>query len=198
MRAADAFNFVIARQPVIRIAPQPARFPVDDFENLRDARLDGQCLIDLFLIAGANKSGVSGLDDKGEVLRAGVAEDAAGFAMQRVGGDLRPIHFRVILADNHHRIAGLQSELEQAHAKADGMLINLVPSVFLPDAITFFALRHPLAKFPDPREKVLRQGIQFRRDRLNAVGQAGGKDAAGRGAAIGDVRRCHACSPSPR
>ena len=60
--------------------------------------------------------------------------------MQGVSRNLRPIHFRVILADDDQRVSALKAKFKQAHAKIDGLLVNFIPGIFLPDAVAFLAL----------------------------------------------------------
>ena len=121
-----------------------------------------------------------------DILRPRIAEDAAGFAVQGMRRDLRPIHLRVVFADDDQRVARLETQLVQAQAEVDDLLINFIPTVFLPDAVALFALRYGIAQFMDAPEEALRQGVLVCRHRFDGMVQLRGEYAPGRGRPIRD------------
>ena len=91
---------------------------------------------------GADDGRVGGVNHILDVLRARVAEDAASLAAQGMRGDLRPVHLRVVLADDRQRFARAQPQLEQPQREVHHLLVDFVPGVFLPNAVALLALRH--------------------------------------------------------
>ena len=147
---------------------------------------------------GADDGRVGGVNHVLDVLRPRVAEDAACLAAQSVRGDLRPVHLRVVLADDRQRVARGQPQLEQPHREVHHLIVDLVPAVFLPDAVTLLALRNSIARLGNAPQETLRKRILFRAHRLDHIVQQRCVDRARRRFAIGDplsLRQRHLSAP---
>ena len=106
--------------------------------------------------------------------------------MQSMGGDLRPVHLWVVLADDEQGGLWLETQVQQTEGKIHDLDIDLIPGIFLPDAIAFFALGDSVAQFGDAPQEGFCQCIFGWRNRRYVSLDARAENLARRRSAIGD------------
>src|SRR5262249_19117423 len=121
------------------IAAEPARVAEDDRAQLRQALLQREHLVDLFLILGDDHRHLGMIQHVDELACDRVLVDRHGNSAERLRGKLRPVKARAIVADDRELVATPESRRGEAERYVMNVVVVRLPTVSSPDAAILLA-----------------------------------------------------------
>ena len=121
------------------VIAQAARVVIDDQLQVRQAVLQRQDLVDLFLVLGDDDRGLGVIEHIGELGRDRVLVDRDGDAAEALRGELRDIEARAVLADDRQLVAAPEALGGEAEREIAHLLPIAPPAIGLPDAAVLLA-----------------------------------------------------------
>ena len=168
----QGFHIFEIHQPGFIVMPHAPLVPIDHLLDPRNLFLDLQQLVALLLIPGQHKRGVGMVNHIFHFFGRDVGENADHGRAHGHDGQRAPKILAIIVADDGHPLAPVQTQLHQAQAKISHMFVFLVPGEALPDAQVFL----PRGHFVGPAillhmlEPVLGQGFRGHGDGEQGAG----------------------------
>ena len=129
------------------VFPHAAPVDIDDVGQSRQAVLDLDDLIDLFLILDHGEACAAMVQDIGDLLGDRVLVNRHGHAARHLGGDHRPIELGPVPADDGDVVAGAQANVEKSQRQRLDFLRGLGPGPALPDPVFLFTVGRLVAEF---------------------------------------------------
>ena len=121
------------------VIAQAARVVIDDQLQVRQAVLQRQDLVDLFLVLGNDDRGLGVIEHIGELGRDRVLVDRDGDAAEALRGELRDIEARAVLPDDRQLVAAPEALGGEPLREIAHLLPIAPPAVSLPDAAVLLA-----------------------------------------------------------
>ena len=174
-RAALLLHDIERYQIVLVVVPETARILVDDAAQMRQAILDADQLVDLFLVLRNREARLGVIEDEQHLLGDGVLVDRYRHGAEALGCQHRPVELRPVVADDGDLVAALHAERREAAGDGPHVGRRIGPAPGLPDAEFLLAHRRPVAAQLRVLQHKLRKRIvgsrslgRCRRPRFNA------------------------------
>src|SRR5439155_25718227 len=127
-------------------AAKPAWIVEDDPSQRRQPLLEGKDLVDLLLILGDDHGDFGVVEHMDELARDRILVGGHGGAAESLGGELRPIETRTIVADDRELVAAAKSERGEAEREIAHVVEIGLPAVGSPDPAVLLADARGLAE----------------------------------------------------
>ena len=168
--------------------PETAGILVEDASEMRQAILDADQLVDLFLILGHGEARLRVIEDEQHLLGDRVLVDRHRHGAEALGRQHRPVELRPVVADDGDLVAALHAECCEATGNRPHSGRRLGPAMGLPDAEFLLAHRRPVAVQPRVVQHELRKRVVGRGFGLSAGARLNARRGAhNSGAANDDV-----------